>query len=176
MGFEMIKDKLVVTPQRLRALVACVDAVPNVSRGALMNLLQPRAITDNQETTKLLYNYARRYQLVQEVEDGKHTVILGVPSVTALDAEVFRSHMQGVLLGATDESQDNFLLNQFTAWYAAQDERVMGYSKATLEAKFHEDLYPSSGQRRPCRGTWNKLMAHVGRIPWMGLAFEILTT
>jgi len=143
----MIKDKLVVTPQRLQALVACVHATPRVPRDTLMGLLQPPAITDNQDTAKILYRYARRYQLVREEEGGEHAVSLTVPPAIALDADAFRRYMQGVLLGVTDESQDNFLLSQFTAWYAVQDERVMGFSKANLEAKFHEDLYPSSSQR-----------------------------
>ena len=147
MGFEMIKDKLVVTPQRIHALVTCVHVLQEVPRETLMDLLQPDAITDNQDTTKIIYRYARRYDLIQENQMPDHRVSLAVSPVVASDPEAFRQHMQRVLLGVTDESQDNFLLSQFAAWYAAQDERVMDYSKADFEAKFHEDLYPSAAQR-----------------------------
>ena len=147
MGSEMIKDKLVVTPQRIHALVKCVHVLGEVPRETLLDLLQPNAITDNRETTILVYRYARRYDLVKENETTDRRVSLAIPATVVTDYETFRQHMQQVLLGVTDEAQDNFLLSQFAAWYACQDERVMGYSKASFEAKFHEDLYPSSKQR-----------------------------
>lgn len=147
MGSEMIKDKLVVTPQRIHALVKCVHVLREVPRETLMGLLQPRAITENRETTTLVYRYARRYGLIQEDETSSRRVSLAISPAIATDYEAFRQHMQMALLGVKDETQDNFLLSQFTAWYASQDERVMEYSKSDLEARFHEALYPMATER-----------------------------
>lgn len=147
MGFEMIKDKLVISPQRIYGLIMCVHALQEVRRETLMNLLQPTAISDNQDTSKIIYRYARRYDLIRENQTSDRNVSLAVSPAVIVEYEAFRQYMQQVLLGTTDQSQNNFLLSQFAAWYAAQDDRVMEYSKADLEARFHEAMYPTATER-----------------------------
>jgi hypothetical protein len=147
MGFEMIKRMLVVTPQRMYSLVRCVSDMPNLTREELQDLLQPDGIMNNQDTSIEVYRYARRLALVTETETSPRHVCLVMPPAATGGLDAFRIHMQGQLLGVTEESQDNYLLSQFTAWYAAQDEKVMEYSKADFEAKFHEALYPTASER-----------------------------
>lgn len=147
MGFEMIKDKLVITPQRLYSLVRLVREIGSIGRPELLTLLQPAAVSDNGGTSGLVYRYARRYGLIEEDETTQKSVSLAANASEIDSMALFRSYMQKTLLGVTSESQNNFLLSQFTAWYAAQNDSVLSYSKTDYEAKFHEALYPSASER-----------------------------
>jgi hypothetical protein len=147
MGFEMIKDKLAITPHRLYAMVRLASGATGAGRDEFLGLLQPSAVNDNHETGYLVYRYARRYGLLEEEQNVAKRVrpTADCLSLTSLDA--FRFYMQKVLLGVTSDAQDNFLLSLFTAWYAVQDHSVMTYSKADFEAKFHQALYPKATER-----------------------------
>ena len=145
MGYEMIKDKLVITPQRLYSLACLVHQLGTPSCEELLSLLQPTSITDNRETATIIYRYARRYGLVQEDDSAAKRVSLKVDPGKIASVDAFRQHMQTILLGVTDESQDNFLLSQFTAWYATQDEAVLSYTKSEYEMRFNQALYPDAG-------------------------------
>lgn len=147
MGVEMIKDKLVITPQRLYSLVRTIHQLDGLKRSDLVSLLQPSALTNNRDTANILLRYARYYALIAEDDSRDSRVRLQISPNVIASYEDFRVHMQTVLLGVTGDSADNFLLNQFAAWYATQDEQVMTYSRADCEVKFHQALYANSSER-----------------------------
>jgi hypothetical protein len=174
MGSEMIKDKLVITPQRMFALACLVHSLGSIPRDQLLVQLQPKDVSDNRDAANLVYRYAKRYRLICEGETTGKLVTLGVAPYVIASFETFRCYMQSVLLGVTNESQDDFLLGQFTAWYAVQDHRVMVYSKTDLEAKFHDSMYPSAPGRvlaeEPGISAWRTWAGFLG---WgWGLKFE----
>lgn len=147
MGYEMINDKLSITPHRMYAMLRLVGKFGSVPRETALNLLQPSTITNNQETSKIIYRVANNFHLLREDEGKERFVTLNAALKDIASLESFRLKMQQILLGVTDEYADNYILNQFTAWYAVQDAKVLDSRKADLEAQFHESLYPSAESR-----------------------------
>ena len=47
------------------------------------------------------------------------------------------------MLGAKEDHEDNFLLSQVTAWYAAKNHAVVTLERVEFEGQFHLNLYPS---------------------------------
>lgn len=147
MARELIKDKLTLTPHRMFGIVKLIGNLGRPQRTVIQKLAQPATISDDKETVRLLVRYLQRYGLV-EAEGEKATYLhLTVAGMEALEWEKFRHTMQRRLLGATEESEDDFLLGQFAAWYCTQDERVLTYSKSNMEAAFHEAMYPNVTER-----------------------------
>jgi hypothetical protein len=56
--------------------------------------------------------------------------------------------MQQSLLGITDDGEDNYLLNIYSAWYAAQDDRVFKFEQKDFEVRFNDALFPDAEERR----------------------------
>jgi hypothetical protein len=52
----------------------------------------------------------------------------------------FRARMQSALLGVTDENAPNYLLNLYTAWYAAQNERVFSFGVTEFATHFNREI------------------------------------
>lgn len=147
MGYEMIKDRLTITPHRMYAMLRSIAALGGQSRDNIIGLAQPATISDNIDTAALIYRYLTRYGLIEEDGSQLRRVFLSGSGRQAEGWDLFRNHMQQLLLGKIEESSDNFLLNQFTAWYAVQDDRVMTWSKSEIEVNLHKDLYPESSER-----------------------------
>ena len=144
----MIKDKLAITPHRMYAMLSAVAMLEGQSRDTVIVLAQPPEIVDNKDTAVLVYRYLLRCGLI--IADGspqQQKTYLSDSGRQVKDWDSFRSHMQDLLLGKTEESSENFLLNQFTSWYAVQDDQVMVFSKLDLEERFHKDLYPVLSER-----------------------------
>jgi hypothetical protein len=147
MGYEMVNDKLVITPHRIHSLLRLIHQCTDTPRDQLLGLLQPASLTNNREAAAKIYAVANRYRFIDETETKDRRARLGVPVEDITSEEDFRELMQRTLLGATQENDDNYVLNLFTAWYAVQDEKVFEYSKADFERKFHEHLYPGVAVR-----------------------------
>ncbi len=147
MGSEMIKDRLTVTPHRMYSMLCTIVAMEGQPRNQIIALAQPTFIVDNTGTASLVYRYLARFGLIEEDGSPQRKVRASESGRESINWSPFRTQMQRHLLGNTEESSDNFLLGQFTAWYAVQDDTVMTYSKSELEMRFHEDLYPNSSER-----------------------------
>lgn len=166
MAFEILNNAQ-VTPPRLHALVRLVPVVRQPTRADLFNLLQPlRALPkqENQIAVDGVFAAARSCGLLSE--DAENIVRLNV-SPESIDTLIsFRRHMQLKLLGITDDGDDNFLLNIYSAWYAAQDDRVFKFSQKDFELRFNEALFAESDTRRfnttKLRGwqNWARFLGH----------------
>jgi len=134
-----------ILPHRLFAMIGVVNQFPRIKREDLLNLVQPTA--ENQETSKNTFLKCQLCGLIQVSEGSEKRTTLAVDPKVATDFEAFRAHMQSTLLGVTEESQNHFILNQFTAWYAVNDQWVVETNKADWEVKFNDHLYPHERER-----------------------------
>lgn len=139
MAFEVIAH-LSATPNRVYAMLKLLEAleVQNPTPGQLYDLLQPTEMQENKESAKEVYSVAIGLDLVKKGErDGLH-ITSDFPS----SYEDFRLRMQSIVLGATRPEENNYLLSQLTAWYAAYNHEVLTMNRSVVERKFHENLYP----------------------------------
>jgi hypothetical protein len=150
-------------------LIQLVDVLGQPSRRQLLDCLQPSALAqraNSQETSENVFTASIRLGLITELQSKERHVRLNVPTKAIAALDHFKSHLQNTILGVTDQSQDNYLLGQFTAWYAVQDERVMSDSKTDFEANFHAALYPTSNERvlseEPGISAWRVWAAFLG--------------
>lgn len=146
MGFEMM-SRSYLAPHKLYAMVCLVNTLKKASRDQLLNLLQPSVLNDkseSQEITERLYRTAIRCGLVHELNDKEKSVELGIPTSSIAKLDSFRRHMQEILLGVTEQSQDHYVLNMLAAWYAVQNENVLGFTRSDINRKFQEQLFPGS--------------------------------
>lgn len=154
-----------MTPHRIYSIVTLLIQYNALKRRELLDLLQPKIILGDQEqgernekqdaATRNL-RAARFCGLVIEEDNRDKTTRLDVEQSLVSTFESFRNHMQVTLLGITKDGKDQFLLNQFTGWYAVQDEAVFALSRTGIETDFNEQLYPNSPQRAfRERSNWN---------------------
>lgn len=145
MPYEIINSGP-VTPHRLYALIHLVSRLEKVSRSDLMNYVQPPDLGwENQNTAEEVINAAIRCKLVSET--GSHKTIQWNTNIPPLENfEEYRCWMQDLLLGNTKETEPNFLLNIFSAWYIVQDERVFDYSRGIVK-HFNDDIFPEDTER-----------------------------
>lgn len=145
-NYELINHRM-ATPQRLHALVRLVARLDNITRQQIVDYLQPGSVTASQEAAETVYLAARNCQLIQE--DGNQVRLHGDLITQNLDsAETFRRIMQDRLLGVVDANEDNYLLNIFTAWYAAQDSQILQYeSMDEIRHTFNQQMYPQRLER-----------------------------
>ena len=155
MAYEII-NAAQVTPHRLHAFVRLVVRLQDPPRQQLLDLLQPAALLEGtspdetdigpdrekQSAAGEVYRAAFNCQLICESDDRTRTVTLvGDPSgVESLES--FRARMQKALFGVTDENVPNYLLNLYTAWYAAQNERVFNFGVTDFATRFNREMYP----------------------------------
>ncbi|MEO8609323.1 MAG: hypothetical protein ABI690_15635 [Chloroflexota bacterium] len=135
-------DKNHVLPHRLFAMAAAVNECPNIPRADLLRLVQPSPVNESLETSGNIFIKCQLCGLIAESQDKLRTATLAVDPRVVTDFEAFRTYMQLTLLGVTNEDEDHFILNQFTAWYATQDDTVLTLSKHELETRFHDGVYP----------------------------------
>src|SRR5262249_21368979 len=129
-------------PHRLFAMLATVYKCPDIPRSDLLRLVQPTIVNESSETSGNIYIKCQLCGLITESQDKYRAARLAVDPHIASDFEAFRAYMQSTVLGKFNENDDHFILNQFTAWYATQDDSVLALSKRELETKFHEAIYP----------------------------------
>lgn len=148
MAFEIL-NSATVTPPRLHALVRLAGRLREPARADLFDLVQPTFALpklDNQVAAKDVFTAARSCGLLSEDEHKAVTLLVDPASVERL--EDFRRHMQGVLLGVTDEGADNYLLNLYSAWYAVQDDRVFRFALKDFEVHFNSEISPEAETRQ----------------------------
>lgn len=149
MGFEVISRNH-ITPHRLYALLQLVNHCGQLSRRQVLDLLQPSVLNEERESQEIsvyVYRTAINCSLIREFDDKERTIELQISSNSITTFEDFRRVMQRSLLGVVEESKDHFVLNYIAAWYSVQDEQVLDLSKADIEKRFHEQLYPNVSPR-----------------------------
>lgn len=147
MAFEILNHAQ-VTPPRLYAMVRLVPLLRDPSRKELFDLVQPTTALprlENQNAASNVFAAARSCGLLVENEEGVVRLLVPAEAVETLAA--FRRYMQDRLLGITDDNADNYLLNIYTAWYAAQDDRVFKLDPKDFEVLFNSEMFPESEAR-----------------------------
>jgi len=140
MGFEII-NYLKATPHRLYETLKLIKELGEINETLLEELLQPEFVNEEPEVVKNVIKILNHFKLIQE--DNKK-IKLTSTEINYLDSlDTFRLKMQKVMLGATNENQDNFLLSQVTAWYASKNHQILNKTKTEFSKMFHNDLYPS---------------------------------
>jgi hypothetical protein len=130
-------------------MVRLIPLLRQPSRKDLFDALQPVDALPklaNQEAASGVFTAARSCGLLTEDADGGVRLQVSSDAVETLAG--FRRHMQQSLLGITDDGEDNYLLNIYCAWYAAQDDRVFKFDQKDFEVRFNEALFPDSEARR----------------------------
>ena len=140
MGFELIKN-LQATPYRIFDALSLIDALGEVEIKIMYDLLQPDFISKEQQAIKPIIETLLHFDLAKK--DPSETK-LSLNDTSYLGSyNDFRLKMQQLMLGAKAEYEDNFLLSQVTAWYAAKNHEVVHLERVEFERLFHHDLYPS---------------------------------
>lgn len=166
MAYEILNSAR-VTPHRLHALVRLVSRLEHPVRKDLAELLQPPGLTGGgQDLVNEIFRAAVSCELIVEDSSTKE-VSLAVPAQQIESVGRFRRCMQDKLLKVTQDDQPNYLLNQFAAWYAVQNERVLYWNSKQYEERFCTELYPSrGGDERPFNTTkyngWQNWAVFVG--------------
>jgi hypothetical protein len=110
------------------------------------NLVQPDTIANKNENSRAkeistsVYTLCLSCGFIVEEGDKQKTSRLNIPAESVETVEAFRRYLQGTLLRCVQPNDDNYLLNQFAAWYIAQDERVLSESGDEIVGRFNEDL------------------------------------
>lgn len=139
-----IINRAQVTPKRLHALVRLVARRRRANREEILTLLQPAELGDKVNTDSAAAVFAAAVNNNLIIHDTAEDVVTLAPEVTPARIESsdnFRSIMQERLCGVTDPDEDNFLLNQITAWYAVQSHDLYKLKKTDFASKFNIELY-----------------------------------
>lgn len=147
MAFEIINNAQ-VTPSRLHAMVRLTTRLRNPTRQDIYDWVQPKVLPklENQEAAKGVYTAARSCGIF--VENDEKIVVLQIDSASVESLTDFRKYMQQALLGITDDSADNYLLNIYSAWYAVQDDRVFQFALKDFETRFNSEIFPDAEGRQ----------------------------
>lgn len=161
------------TPLRLQAVLKLLALLGDKPREEIQTLLQPGVLSNNQNTSREVINLLKNLGMVIETEpEGQLSLAEDVPRDIA-KLESYRCYMQSNLLGITDpNAPNNYVLNQFAAWFAVQDDRIAQTKLVDLTARFNEQLYPAetggaaNGQTRTMNETkfngWRNWAAFLG--------------
>lgn len=145
MPYELLNSGQ-VTPHRLLALLRLVADRGTASADEILDLLQPRALVENQSAADNVLDAARQCGLVEE--DAAHMLQLLIAPSQVETAAGFRLCMQSRVLGVRDDLRPNYLFNLFSAWYIVQNERVLTFSRMEFETRFNEQLFPRGNERQ----------------------------
>lgn len=135
---EILNDAY-VTPQRFHALLRLVSLLQQPTREMIQNCLQPDSLYKNQEASRGVINYALALGILTE-EASILRLAEDVPSDLE-DTEQYRRFMQRCLTGVIQRGAHNYLLNEFAAWYAVQNERATYMKAEELASSFSNELY-----------------------------------
>lgn len=161
MAFELINHAQ-VTPHRLRVAVQLVARLGQPTREELQALLQPESLTNSQLAATSVLTAAQYCRLVSVTSD-RYSLLVDPDVAESVDA--FRLHLQGNILGVTNESGPNYLFNLFSAWYAVQNESVYNMEQGQYHVTFNEQLFPGSSERafnREKLPAWSNWAAFLG--------------
>jgi hypothetical protein len=137
-----------VTPHRLHAFARLVARLPNSTYQELLDLLQPAILDDKQSAAGEVYKGAKLCGLIEESTGRERRVSLLVSPAEIETVVAFRQCMQRLMLNITQENQDNYLFNIFTAWYAVQNERIFQLmTGGNLEIRFNDEMFPGNKDR-----------------------------
>lgn len=147
MAYEIINQGP-TTPARLHAVLRLVARRPGLTRQEIADLIQPKAVSDSQNAVKDVLAAALSLGLVEAASTASSPVRLTVGRAEIDGDDAYRATMVQRLLGVTDEEAPNFLLNLFTAWYAALDDEVLRRPTNEIVVEFNQRVFPASeGQR-----------------------------
>lgn len=158
MAFEILNNAQ-VTPYRLHALVRLISRLDAPTKTVLVDLLQPPSLLGaeggqgTQSAAEAVYDAALKCGLIEESPDQRKRVTSKHPTEELENTEGFRAAMQRSLLGVTDETQPNYLLSAFCAWYAVQGADVLTMDPQAFENGFIGDMYPGLTGTRPFNAT-----------------------
>ena len=130
-----------VTPQRFHALLKLVETLQQPKREDVQNCLQPPSLYNNQDTSRLVINFALNFSILIEDKDSEILKLANDVPTEVGDIESFRRFLQRRFTGVILPDADNYLLNQFTAWYAVQNERVYDLKPDELASNFSNEMY-----------------------------------
>jgi hypothetical protein len=136
------------TPGRIFALARLIGRLGEPTRERVMDLLQPAEDGAKQDAARTTIKEAiDAGVVVQERESGK-LWLSDEARQAVVSADGFRRYMASRLCGIRDVNGDNYYLNQFTAWYAVQNETALSLrSGINLAAAFNDHLYPNQDGR-----------------------------
>ena len=136
----------ITTPLRLQVVLKLLAVVGKKSRQDILDLLQPKAISDNQTKAADAIKLLKAMNMIESTDDDQMLQLAdSVPSKID-QIEVYRAYMQERVMGITNpNAPNNYVFNQFAAWLAVQDANIVNLNKIELTAKFSKEMYPSEG-------------------------------
>lgn len=144
-----ILNNAVITPQRLHALLKLVDTLRQPKREDLISCLQPIVLFDDPNTkspsdiTGTMIANARKFGLIVEDPDTQILSLSADVPKNIENPDVYRQFLQQRFAGVSHETDDNFLMNLFVAWFAVQNERVFVTKQSeSLSIRFNNELFP----------------------------------
>lgn len=151
MAYEIL-NVAQVTPRRLHALLRLTVRLKDPTRRELLSYLQPPTLqgsstTNPQDASENVFRAAVNCGFVQEPVDTSGSVSLLVPPGDIETTDAFRRTAQRLLLGATDVTEPNYLLSLYAAWYAVQNERILGFKAKEFETRFNHELFSDREDR-----------------------------
>lgn len=135
---EILNDAF-VTPQRFHALLKLVMLLQQPTREAIRNCLQPESLHKNQDASTGTINYAIAFGIL--IDDMSILRLADDVPADIDDIEQYRRFIQHRFAGVAQKESHNYLLNQFAAWYAVQNERVYAMTSDELASKFSNEMY-----------------------------------
>lgn len=140
MGFEIIKN-LQAPPNRIYDALKLIEALGEVKKQMMYEFLQPAFISKKQQAINPTIETLIHFDLAKT--NTNKTKLFLIDNSYLGSYNDFRLKMQQVMLGAKEDHEDNFLLSQVTAWYAAKNHEVVTLDRIEFERQFHQNLYPS---------------------------------
>jgi hypothetical protein len=125
---EIINDAQ-VEPHRLRVMLRLVSDLDTPTRVEVSYLAQLPVLLEDPSSknpppaSEVIHKIAVNCGQISENSDKTLSLLVEPEQITTMPS--FQDHMRQVLLGITEESQSNYKLNLFSAWYAVQNEHVL---------------------------------------------------
>jgi hypothetical protein len=142
---EILREGI-VTPQRVHALLKTVKELQHAKRESIQDILQPRILSANdgkQNTINKIITQALRFNLITKDEQEVLRLAPDIPKKIE-DLSVYRQFLQSRFCGIDIETEDNYILNCFTAWFAVQNEKaILPKQSETLAEYFNQQMFPS---------------------------------
>lgn len=164
------------TPGRIFALARLIGRLGEPTRERVMELLQPLEDGTKRDAARTTIKEAIDAGVVVQERESGRLWLSDEARQAVVSADGFRRYMASRLCGITDVNGDNYYLNQFTAWYAVQNENTLSLrSGINLAAKFNDHLYPNQDVRvinDTKLNAWRNWAAYLG---W-GTSYKLGTT
>lgn len=136
----------ITTPLRLHAILKLLALIGEKPRQSVLDLLQPQALSDTQTRAKDSIALLVALGMIETTDNGQSLRLAASVPAKIDQIEVYRAYMQERVMGITNpNAPNNYVFNQFAAWFAVQDAHISNLNKIGLTAKFSEEMYPSQG-------------------------------